>query len=111
MEVARSRTVMTEASSAERERPSGAGRPASRTSVGRIAAPVDFLAHRLHWLPGEDRFNRQVEDLADPKRQVQAWVVFPALQVADSLVIDCDCLCELLPAQAALRAEYSDPVV
>src|ERR687894_1781369 len=87
------------------------GRPAARWVAGRLSRRALTAADARKRAGGENDFHRDLEVLGDPQRQVQARAVLAALQVADGLVVDAECVGELGPGDAPLGAEHGDAVV
>src|SRR5438270_7597999 len=84
-----------------------------RSSSGRLqrAMPGKNFAQRLQWSQREDRFQWQIEELADPDGQLEAGGVIPALDETHRLVVDVQSSRQLLAGQATVRTENGQPVV
>ena len=76
--------------------PRGLGIVASRGDIGVVA--LDRRNHRL---------DRQAEDVADPKREVEAWKMIGSLQSAHGLRIEVDQRRELCSRHPPLGAQVS----
>src|ERR1700737_3034105 len=89
------------------------GSARSRSSSSRLqrAMPVQFFAQPLERSQGEDRFHRQMEELADPYGQLQAGGVIPALKKSHRLVVDAESIRQLLARVAAVSTEDGQPIV
>src|SRR5262245_28034326 len=60
---------------------------------------------------GEDGLDREVEVSGHPEREVEARGVLSALDVADGLVVDAECLGELVAGDPAVRPQEWQTVV
>jgi hypothetical protein len=66
-----------------------------------VCTSVNFLTERFEWRGRKDGLNGKTEELADAKSQFKARVIFAALQVAHSLIIDAKGVGESQAGQAA----------
>jgi hypothetical protein len=72
---------------------------------------IDGRAERGERLEGENRFNWECEELAEPEGELEAGAVVAPLQIPDRLIVHPNRGGQVLPRQTALGSKNPEPIV
>src|SRR5438045_1834803 len=74
-------------------------------------ARVYFFTKGFEWFCREDRFNGEIEELADAKGQLQAGIILAALQVSHRLIINTHRVSQAQTTQTTLSTQNRQAIV